>query len=646
MSIGRYFKPVPLTFELSTSPTEYLAAALEQQQKKFDTNLAVAEKLKNQYIDALPQDRARANAIQQDIANKVDGMVSAYNGDYSRVTKDLYKLTSDIERNLKPGGEGYAIASNFKSYQERAKAEKERVAKGEITSEQYNLWANHTMSNYVGALMDPETGTYTSLNPEPIANYFDTKKMFEETVKNTPTRKMLVSGPTGEVDGRGNLILREESQEYRDPTQTAQAFISNFRSSPQAIAYMEQVARFKGQDPNDYIATNVDQFMRDNIPSVTGILDQSVKETLKDDPYQAHLWAMERDANKEALSFRYKKKYKMFEEELMNVQQDSPVHMLTTTEKFNPYKPVSEEIEFEFTNMNSWTNLGSPQTVDNLINEGKVDKDLINTIRSANPNLSDRAIIKLYNDNLGASTKFGSEVYFYPFKASQTAEEEMARLYPKMATLQVPIMEIDPATGRKRAVESTEERQEIVNGLKNDQGKFTGSALGKSSIQTGGIPYGTVVQSNGKYYVVSETDLRIRDMVNDDTPGGMGHRAFSFIDKPGQVDGLPFEISEVGDDGKVKSYTIAGKKEYNWSSESKTVIPTVRYYEVNNFENGSYTIDKSKPVVERNEATGQVRYLTPADIEANYILPAKARMGTMPINVRSKDKKYNTLYEN
>jgi hypothetical protein len=644
MAIGRYFKPVPLTFELSTSPTEYLAAALEQQQKKFDTNLAVAEKLKNQYIDALPQDRARANAIQQDIASKVDNMVSAYDGDYSRVTKDLYRLTSDIERSLRPGGEGYAISSNFKSFQDRAKAEQERLAKGEITSQQYNLWQNYTLNNYAGALMDPKTNAYKTLSPEPIASYFDSQKMFEETVKNIPTRKTLVSGPTGETDGRGNLILKEEYKEYRDPNQTSQTFLSNFRSSPQANAYLEQIARFNGVDSQEFIGNTLSDFLQNKVPAVTGILDRRDEVDLKEDPYQQHLWAMQRDANKEELSFRYKKRFKMFEQELA-APQDTGVHVLTTTQQFNPYKKVSEEIEFEFTNTSSWGKSGSPQTVDNLIREGKVDTQLMNTIKAANPNLSDRAIIGLYNENIGAGTRFGSEVYFYPFKASATAKEELARIIPRAQSLQVPILEIDPKTGKKQMLESAEQREEAVKGFTDEKGNILASALGKSSIQTGGMPYGTVVQANGKYYVISETDLRIRDQINDDTQGGMGHRAFSFIDKPGQNQGLPFQISEAGEDGKIQSYTVAGEKYYEWDNTSKRVVPQVKYYEVDMEQDGKYKINKDKPLYEEDPTTKQRRYLTPADIEASYILPARVRMGTMPINTRSKDKTTNTLLE-
>lgn len=66
-------------------------------------------------------------------------MVTANNGDYSAIFKDLDALRREVTRSFNPGGKAHAIESNLKSFQEAEKRELDRLAKGDVTQNTYDL---------------------------------------------------------------------------------------------------------------------------------------------------------------------------------------------------------------------------------------------------------------------------------------------------------------------------------------------------------------------------------------------------------------------------------------------------------------------------------------------------------------------------
>lgn len=65
MSINRFNKITPLQFDLGEMPLQPLMGILGQKQKMFDENQGAADEMYNKYIEALPQDRARADQLVQ-----------------------------------------------------------------------------------------------------------------------------------------------------------------------------------------------------------------------------------------------------------------------------------------------------------------------------------------------------------------------------------------------------------------------------------------------------------------------------------------------------------------------------------------------------------------------------------------------------
>jgi hypothetical protein len=136
MGVNRYYKGSEYRPELYAPPVQFIGAALEQAQKQYDTNYAAAQGLKNKYIQARAQDRARANELQQQFESKIDSVASKYNGDYSQAGKELMALQNEMAKAYSPGGEAHAIQQNYMLTQDSIKREQERLAKGEIQQQQ------------------------------------------------------------------------------------------------------------------------------------------------------------------------------------------------------------------------------------------------------------------------------------------------------------------------------------------------------------------------------------------------------------------------------------------------------------------------------------------------------------------------------
>jgi len=161
--INRYSTISEKDFNLYVPPIEAIGAALETAQKTYDTNFMFANELKNKYINALPQDRARANELQTGWEQQVDSLVKKYNGDYSTASKDLYLLQKDIEKQYRQGGEANAIETNYNLLQDSKKRNQERLAKKDIKQMQYSALYDYFDKNYKGVTKG-EDGTYQLAN--------------------------------------------------------------------------------------------------------------------------------------------------------------------------------------------------------------------------------------------------------------------------------------------------------------------------------------------------------------------------------------------------------------------------------------------------------------------------------------------------
>ena len=131
-----YYSDAGNGFKLPETPLEPLMMALNAKQKRFDVSKELSDTIYDAAIDALPQDRKRADEIVGGWRTKVDDLVAKYDGDYSQILPELNSLKRQIKNELSPGAQGAQIVTHKNLYGERLKAEQERLAKGEITQNQ------------------------------------------------------------------------------------------------------------------------------------------------------------------------------------------------------------------------------------------------------------------------------------------------------------------------------------------------------------------------------------------------------------------------------------------------------------------------------------------------------------------------------
>jgi hypothetical protein len=248
--INRYTQFTPLTFDLEKPNVQLNATLLEGLQKRHDENFKIAEELKNQLINSLPQDRLRANELQQGYAKRVDNIVQAYNGDYSQATKDLYSLASQIKRDFSPGGEAHAINKNYTEYVDWSTRSKDRVAKGEITSADYNMGNKFFLGNFQGTKAD-ENGIYSNITLQELAKTVDLDKIVRDVADKMKPEKIETGSTVFKNGLKIDITDVQEGVSYERLQPSIQLAL---KGNPEVGAYIAQKAMFTGLDPA--LATN------------------------------------------------------------------------------------------------------------------------------------------------------------------------------------------------------------------------------------------------------------------------------------------------------------------------------------------------------------------------------------------------------
>jgi hypothetical protein len=245
--INRYYNRTPYQGELYQPNVELISEVLGQAQKKYDTNFATAQQLKNKYINALPQDRAIADEIQASTEKRIDDIVTKYSGDYSAASKDLYSLIGDLEKDYNPGGKAHAIETNYKGYNEAIGREQERLKKGEVISAQVAALQGHIARTYSGiGEKDKVTGSYNMLTVPDLAKYVDESKLIEEAYKSTPEQKRK-EGKTYFKDG--NQYYQEVETQGKPYEVLRQSFSDALFGDNAYTSYKDQLGYLSGDNP-------------------------------------------------------------------------------------------------------------------------------------------------------------------------------------------------------------------------------------------------------------------------------------------------------------------------------------------------------------------------------------------------------------
>lgn len=246
MGYSRFEEYGPLTqWNLPKTDLNVLGSVLEAKQKRFDVGYNIASELDSLSIDAMNADRARANSIQQDWETRKQKIVDSYNGDYAAAYRDITSLARDINKELSPGGEAFAISQSKKNYADwLTTMSKDK----EVNPETLNLANSYYLQSYKGVgPKDSTTGTYNILQPEQLIGYTNPDDVVLKAIKELHPDKYSTEQDTI----TGKWIVRDkisgEKLSSDEVTRVAYRALANDKNF---VNSLQQTAKFKGEDPN------------------------------------------------------------------------------------------------------------------------------------------------------------------------------------------------------------------------------------------------------------------------------------------------------------------------------------------------------------------------------------------------------------
>lgn len=257
--INRFSRRTPYDLGLYTPPIEVAALAMEKAQNQYNQNFQLAHEIKNKYVESLPQDRAKANEIQLRWEKQVDEIVANYQGDYSKASKDLALLISDMRKQYNPGGEAHAITSNYMQYNDWLTRHRDRVEKGKVMGDDLNLANSYIMKNYTGiGTVDPVTGAFNKVNTEDLVDHIDEDKIIRDVYSTFKPEKR--SQGMSYLDKDGFIKYEKVETDGITKDRLLPSFRQALAGNDQFVSYQSQKAKFLGIDPNQYLPAYVDNY--------------------------------------------------------------------------------------------------------------------------------------------------------------------------------------------------------------------------------------------------------------------------------------------------------------------------------------------------------------------------------------------------
>lgn len=546
--INRYSTISEKDFDLYVPPVQAIGAALETAQKTYDTNFMFANELKNKYINARSQDRARANELQTGWEQQVDSLVKKYNGDYSTATKDLYLLQKDIEKQYRQGGEAAAIEMNYNLLEDSKKRNQERLAKGEITQNQYQALMNYVDKDFTGT-KKRDDGTYGLQSIPELAKYVDSYKLADEATKGLKPRTRKETVMSKDANGFIRYDTREISE--IDQQEVMGAITGSIMGNEQYTNYAKQLAQLTGVSPDEIIGSEVMANYAALGPTRSGVFNQSSDVKLDADPFalakQKHMYALAEEYNKQKGRYALaaakgelqtpeaspnirlignvnnaQSKYQPLNGKLQSYAQgfnQSPMGMMidaatrTLMPGLNPVPFGSQPVPM--------TSTVKQVTVDQVIKSPKdfpnINVPLLASIKAANPKYTERQVMDQYDRSLTRQNN-SEGVYVTAYRNSDTGIESAKLIMPQLLAGNADAYFIG-ADGTKRSY-SSKEQQELAA---NIQGGKIGS-VGQARSFSGDLPVGETFPVPGGYVVTASNNIGLSNYNNYIRP-----KLFNFI---------------------------------------------------------------------------------------------------------------------
>lgn len=223
----------------------YAALPLMYQQKE---NEAFAKAQENQvYINSLSKDRQAADELQQDINNRVNGLIDNLNQGYNpSIDRELIELKRYRDNLLNPGGKGYTIEQNLKEAQAYEKAIRDNK---DLEEYQKQLAIQRSRENYKGY----EQGAYNGYTP---SSYVDVSKELIDLTSKVDSRTIKnVTGWTREADPKtGGYIWRNGTTKTSTvPKKVLEHVARNYAlTDPRIRSFLNSESYLRNQDNEVY----------------------------------------------------------------------------------------------------------------------------------------------------------------------------------------------------------------------------------------------------------------------------------------------------------------------------------------------------------------------------------------------------------
>lgn len=639
--INRYSTISEKDFNLYVPPIEAIGAALETAQKTYDTNFMFANELKNKYINARPQDRARANELQTGWENQVNDLVKKYNGDFSTASKDLYLLQKDIEKQYRQGGEANAIETNYNLLADSKKRNQERLAKGEITETQYGALYRAMENDFTGT-KKLEDGTYGLQNIPELAKYVDSYKLADEATKGLKPRTKKETVVSKDANG----FLRYDTREISaiDPQEVQDAIQGATIGNEQYYNYAEQLGKLLGIDPASIMDAELQANTRALGPTRSGVFNQSSDLKLEADPFalakQKHQYSLAEEANRQRNRVALAKAKGEIEtpDTIPNIRLIGSIN--NEQSKYKPIGNLADGIQAPTaTNVDYRANIGGEFTprnntvlrptvktsVADVLNQPQkftnVNHDLLRSIKAQNPKYTDIQILDQYNRSLPSQNN-NEGVYVTAYRNSDTGLESAKLILPQLIAGNAKVVFVG-ADGKRSDVPS-DKQQEYASLI---QDRKIG-AVGQSRSFSGNVPVGETFPVPGGYIIVSSNSVGLNqynEYMRDDLFGFIGE---------GRAAGERVPLA----DGKFIQGVSMPKQKPDPNTGLPITVNEIAFVSVD--ENGNVIMKNGQP----DFYTHDGRLANPADIE-DKILGGGVRLLDTPKKVKSATKDYNNYYE-
>lgn len=250
-AINRYFNRQAAQPDFYQEPLDMLAVALDAKQKRYDQGLALSDELYNTSLNALPKDRAAADAIIGGYQSAIDEIVERSGGDYSQIQPDLYRLKRQIFKDFSPGGKANAIETMYGRYNAALEEGRKRIGK-DVTADQLGSLVNWFGKEYQGVgEKDPVTGVYSGMMELPsLAKYVDINDLVTQYGKEIVASKLKNVKPedaklgewfqkNGKIWVKNNVGIEEVT-----PDQVRSVLTQGLASNDEFMNYMQQMNEF------------------------------------------------------------------------------------------------------------------------------------------------------------------------------------------------------------------------------------------------------------------------------------------------------------------------------------------------------------------------------------------------------------------